>query len=158
MYAFIDLDKSLEKAWTNACASRIASKVLVPKNRYSLRQIELNGPCKAPIELNIEGYIQAPDNPNQFKTDAEWIRFGYIDSLTLTGNAVFDGRGSYVAWTQNNCDKTWNCRKLPMVSNDNLLHISKFIDMLNYIPCIIFFTNLYLINDIYLNMINPKNG
>ncbi|XP_028783916.1 polygalacturonase-like [Neltuma alba] len=108
-----DLTSSLARAWKTACASTSASKILVPKSTYSLRQIELNGPCKAPIELHIEGNIAAPENPNQFDGDAQWIRFGYIDSLTLSGGATFDGRGS-IAWKQNNCHQTWNCKKLSM--------------------------------------------
>ncbi|XP_028803965.1 polygalacturonase-like [Neltuma alba] len=124
-----DLTSSLERAWKEACASTSASKVLVPKNSYNLRQIELNGPCKAPIELHIEGNIAAPENPNQFDGDAQWVRFGYIDSFTLSGGATFDGKGS-MAWRQNNCHQTWNCKKLSMnfgfsfMNNSIIQHIT----------------------------------
>ncbi|KAI9100910.1 hypothetical protein K1719_024034 [Acacia pycnantha] len=104
-----DLTSSLDRAWKSACESTSASKVFVPKNTYNLRQIELNGPCKAPIELHIEGNIVAPKDPNQFDADAQWVRFGNVDSFTLSGGATFDGQGS-TAWKQNNCHKTWNCK------------------------------------------------
>ncbi|KAK4275867.1 hypothetical protein QN277_018881 [Acacia crassicarpa] len=118
-----DLTSSLERAWKAACESTSASKVFVPKNTYNLRQIELNGPCKAPIELHIEGNIVAPKDPNQFDADAQWVRFGYVDSFTLSGGATFDGQGS-TAWKQNNCHKTWNCKKLSMNFGFNFMNNS----------------------------------
>ncbi|KAK4275865.1 hypothetical protein QN277_018879 [Acacia crassicarpa] len=118
-----DLTSSLKRAWKAACASTSASKVLVPKNTYNLKQIELNGPCKAPIELHIEGNIVAPKDPIQLNGDAQWLRFGYIDSFTLSGGATFDGHGS-TAWKQNNCHKTWNCKKLSMNFGFNFMNNS----------------------------------
>ncbi|KAK4275864.1 hypothetical protein QN277_018878 [Acacia crassicarpa] len=118
-----DLTSSLERAWKAACESTSASKVFVPKNTYNLRQIELKGPCKAPIELHIEGNIVAPKDPNQFDTDAQWVRFGNVDSFTLSGGATFDGQGS-TAWKQNNCHKTWNCKKLSMNFGFNFMNNS----------------------------------
>ncbi|KAI9100930.1 hypothetical protein K1719_024054 [Acacia pycnantha] len=118
-----DLTSSLERAWKAACESTSASKVFVPKNTYNLKQIELNGPCKAPIELHIEGDIVAPKDPNQFDADAQWVRFGNVDSFTLSGGATFDGQGS-TAWKQNNCHKTWNCKKLSMNFGFNFMNNS----------------------------------
>ncbi|KAI9100905.1 hypothetical protein K1719_024029 [Acacia pycnantha] len=118
-----DLTSSLERAWKAACESTSASKVFVPKNTYNLRQIELNGPCKAPIELHIEGNIVAPEDPNQFDADAQWVRFGHVDSFTLSGGATFDGQGS-TAWKKNNCHKTWNCEKLSMNFGFNFMNNS----------------------------------
>ena len=68
----------------------------------------------APIDLQVEGNIVAPENPSQFNGDAQWIRFGYINFFTLSGGGTFDVQGA-TAWKQNNCAKTWNCKKLSMV-------------------------------------------
>lgn len=113
MVCFLVL-KSLTKAWKAACASTTPSKVWVPRSSYKLRQIELNGPCMAPIELQVDGNIVAPQNPSHLDGNNQWVKIGYIDFFTLSGAGTFDGQGA-MAWKQNNCAKTWNCKKLSMV-------------------------------------------
>ena len=69
----------------------------------------------APIEVQVDGTIQAPQDPNQLNGDAQWIKFTYINFLTLSGAGTFDGQGA-IAWSQNNCGKTKSCKKLSMVN------------------------------------------
>ena len=96
---------------------------MVPGGTYRLKQIDLRGPCKAPIELQVHGTILAPKNPNQFDGNAQWIRFGYINFFNLSGGGTFDGQGE-MAWKQNNCGKKLHCKKLSMV---NIVLISQYV-------------------------------
>ncbi|CAN6701865.1 unnamed protein product [Malus baccata var. baccata] len=89
--------KALSKAWTDACASTSASKIVVPSGTYKFVGATFKGPCKAPID-------QLP------KADT-WIGFERIDGLTLSGGGTFDGQGA-TAWKQNDCNKNKNCKSI----------------------------------------------
>lgn len=106
--------KALTSAWTQACASTSAVKIVIPKGNYQMTHVLLKGPCKAPIELYVDGIIKAPVKPQDVGGN-EILRFDYVNALTMSGNGVFDGQGSY-AWTQSDCSKTFNCKFLGMVN------------------------------------------
>jgi len=38
------------------------SKIVIPNGKYKLRQIDFMGPCKAPIEVQVNGLIKTPRN------------------------------------------------------------------------------------------------
>ncbi|KAJ6297173.1 hypothetical protein OIU78_022823 [Salix suchowensis] len=107
-----DITAALTNAWKDACASTKPSKVRIPSGTYSLRQVTLAGPCKAAIELQVNGILKAPVNPDQF-SGGHWVNFRYIDQLTLSGSGSFDGQGN-VAWSKSTCSKNKNCEGLPM--------------------------------------------
>ncbi|XP_004514023.1 polygalacturonase-like [Cicer arietinum] len=108
-----DITNALKNAWKEACESRSRSKVVVPSGRYKLQQIDLEGPCKAPIEVKVNGIIQAPKNPFHLNGQDQWIRFQYINFFTLSGKGTFDGQGE-MAWKQNDCGRNTNCKRLAM--------------------------------------------
>jgi len=106
--------KALTNAWTEACASTSAVKIVIPKGTYNMRMVDVKGPCKAPIELYVDGTIKAPVRPEDVGGE-QWLRIQYVNALTISGNGVFDGQGAY-AWKQNDCSKNFNCKLLGMVS------------------------------------------
>lgn len=107
--------QALLAAWKEACSSPTPSTVLIPKGTWSLKQAKLVGPNKAPIELKVEGILEAPLDPTQMpNTQGEWVTINYLDHFTLSGGGVFDGRG-HEAWKRNDCHKNKNCVKLPLV-------------------------------------------
>ncbi|KAK7305352.1 hypothetical protein VNO77_43257 [Canavalia gladiata] len=108
-----DITQALTNAWQEACASTIPSKILVSRGIYMLKQIEFRGPCMAPIEVQIDGIIQAPPDPSQFDGNAQWVKFTYINFFTLSGNGTFDGQGA-IAWRQNDCNVNKHCKRLSM--------------------------------------------
>lgn len=69
----------------------------------------LNSICKAPIEFNLQGTLQAPATGN----GDTWFSFLHVDFLTVSGTGIFDGNGKS-AWGQK-CDKTEYCSNLPIV-------------------------------------------
>lgn len=106
--------KALMSAWKLACASTSHSKIVIPKGTFALGEVNIRGPCKAPVEIQLQGTLRAPAELGRFKTDS-WVSFRYIDQFTLSGGGVFDGQGK-TAWKQNDCHKNKNCDKIPMVS------------------------------------------
>ncbi|XP_039160954.1 exopolygalacturonase [Eucalyptus grandis] len=106
-----DITQSLLGAWKKACASTTRAKVFIAGGTFALSEVVLEGPCKAHVEFEIRGRLQAPADPSRFKTDG-WVVFQRIDGLTVSGGGTFDGQGK-IAWGQNDCDKNTNCRTLP---------------------------------------------
>lgn len=81
---------------------------MIPPGNYRTNGIDAEGPCKAPIEVQVDGIIQAPSDINSIQKGIDqWIRFGTMDHLTISGNGVFDGQGaatwkqSTAAWSKN---------------------------------------------------------
>jgi galacturan 1,4-alpha-galacturonidase len=81
-----------------------------------MNAVAVKGPCKAPIEIQVDGTIQAPENPDELNDAYEWIKIQYVDFLTLSGKGVFDGNGE-IAWKQNDCGKNSECQRRSMVNN-----------------------------------------
>lgn len=100
----------MTSAWKEACASTTPSKVLIPKGSYGLSQSNLKGPCKSPIELQIEGTLQAPAHPE----GEGLLILENTDLLTVSGTGVLDGQGK-AGWEKNDCHLKKECTKLPMV-------------------------------------------
>ncbi|MBA0822081.1 hypothetical protein Gotur_001084 [Gossypium turneri] len=107
-----DLSQPLMNAWKEACASAEPVNIVIPEGTYFLSEATLNGPCQAPISLQLQGTLMAPEDPTVFK-EATWVSISYVDSLTMFGGGVFDGQGA-TAWGQNDCAKNKNCVKLPI--------------------------------------------
>ncbi|XP_027925383.1 polygalacturonase-like [Vigna unguiculata] len=108
-----DISQAMIKAWNDACASTNPSKIVIPQGTFLLKQTEFKGPCTAPIEVQVDGTIQAPQDPNQFDGEAQWIKFTYVNFLTISGGGTFDGQGA-IAWNQNDCAQNKICKKLSM--------------------------------------------
>ncbi|KAG8488394.1 hypothetical protein CXB51_016548 [Gossypium anomalum] len=107
-----DLSKPLLDAWKEACASTSPAKIVIPKGTYFLSTATLDGPCKAPIELQVEGTVKAPANPGAFK-EPKWIAFNKIENFKLSGGGVFDGQGA-TSYKRKGCDKHNFCGSLPI--------------------------------------------
>ncbi|KAB2094127.1 hypothetical protein ES319_A02G134700v1 [Gossypium barbadense] len=107
-----DLSKPLLDAWKEACASTSPSKIVIPKGIYFLCTATLDGPCKAPIELQVQGTVKAPADPGAFK-EPKWIAFNRIENFKLSGGGVFDGQGT-TAYKREGCKGHDYCGSLPI--------------------------------------------
>ncbi|KAL1060632.1 hypothetical protein V6Z11_1Z083100 [Gossypium hirsutum] len=107
-----DLSKPLLDAWKEACASTSPSKIVIPKGIYFLSTATLDGPCKAPIELQVQGTVKAPADPSAFK-EPKWIAFNRIENFKLSGGGVFDGQGT-TAYKREGCKGHDYCGSLPI--------------------------------------------
>ncbi|XP_074263070.1 putative galacturan 1,4-alpha-galacturonidase SALK6 [Silene latifolia] len=118
-----DATQGLLGAWKAACASTTASKVLVPAGEYRLGPIIIEGPCKAPTAIEIQGNFKAPADVAEFHNADTWVKIERIDGLTISatkGAGVFDGQGE-LAWKTNQCTKRFDCHTLPYNFRFNFL-------------------------------------
>ncbi|KAE9621872.1 putative polygalacturonase [Lupinus albus] len=108
-----DITQALVNAWKQACATTSASRILIPSGTYKMRGVDLKGPCKAPIEIKVDGTIQAPADPKQLNGAEQWVKIGYASHITISGQGIFDGQGAN-AWKQNDCNKNTKCERSAM--------------------------------------------
>ncbi|PPD74186.1 hypothetical protein GOBAR_DD28886 [Gossypium barbadense] len=92
--------------------NRIEEFYTFPSNLNSTTT--LNDPCKASIELQVEGIVKAPTDPSAFKKP-KWIAFNRIENFKLSGGGVFDSQGT-TAYKREGCEKHDYCDSLPIVS------------------------------------------
>ncbi|TYI40009.1 hypothetical protein ES332_A02G134600v1 [Gossypium tomentosum] len=100
-------------AWKEACASTSPSKIVIPKGIYFLRSATLDGPCKVPIQLQIEGTVKAPTDPGAFR-EPKWIAFNRIENFKLSGGGVFDSQGT-TTYKREGCKGHDYCGSLPII-------------------------------------------
>lgn len=86
---------------------------MIPRGTYGLEQIVMEGPCKAPISIELKGTMRSPVEAYRFKPRKGWINFKRIDDFTLYGGGGFNGEGTH-AWG-NFCPVHTYCNKLPIV-------------------------------------------
>ncbi|KAH7859993.1 hypothetical protein Vadar_007963 [Vaccinium darrowii] len=107
-----DISQALLNAWKDACGSTTPSTVLIPGGTYFLTVVNILGPCKAPVGIQVQGTVLAPADPAEVKADG-WLTIGNVDQFTLSGNGILDGQGA-TAWAQNDCSSNINCGPIPM--------------------------------------------
>ncbi|XP_017637579.1 polygalacturonase-like [Gossypium arboreum] len=90
-------------AWNEACSSTSPAKIVIPRGIYFLSTTTLDGPCKAPIELQVEGTVKAPADPGAFK-EPKWTAFNRIENFKFSSGGVFDGQGA-IAYKREGCEK-----------------------------------------------------
>ncbi|MFQ6621092.1 hypothetical protein Gotur_002473 [Gossypium turneri] len=104
--------KADEKTYLKACASTSPKKIVIPKGIYFLSTATLDGPCKAPIELQVEGIVKAPTDPGAFK-EPKWIAFNRIENFKLSGGGLFNGQGT-TTYKREGCKNHDYCGSLPI--------------------------------------------
>ncbi|KAJ0079433.1 hypothetical protein Patl1_24271 [Pistacia atlantica] len=104
-----DINQALTRSWNKACASTIPSKVFIPKGIFLLSPVTFEGPCKAAIEVAVQGTLKALTDSKVTK-DGSWITFQRIQHFTLSGGGTFDGQGAS-AW--GTCGENF-CKQLPI--------------------------------------------
>ncbi|KAG8634140.1 hypothetical protein MANES_17G015177v8 [Manihot esculenta] len=96
-----DITKALLSAWKGACGAAGSGKVVIPKGKYSLGVVDLLGPCKGAMHLQVEGTLVAPAKASQHRKNS-WVTLRYLDRLTVSGGGAFDGQGE-IAWQRESC-------------------------------------------------------
>ena len=102
------ITEAVSSAFKEACASATPSKVLIPKGTFLLGELFLEGPCKAAVEIEVQGTLNAlTDKPT---ASGNWVTFKGIDRFTLSGGGTFNGQGPK-AWGA--CGGKF-CKELPI--------------------------------------------
>ncbi|MFQ6619504.1 hypothetical protein Gotur_001043, partial [Gossypium turneri] len=104
--------KADKKTDLKACALTSPAKIVIPKGIYFLSTATLDGPCKAPIELQVEGTMKAPADLGAFN-EPKWVAFNRIENFKLSGRRVFDGQGT-TTYKREGCEKHDYCDSLPI--------------------------------------------
>ncbi|XP_020207396.1 polygalacturonase [Cajanus cajan] len=123
-----DIAKAIVSAFTQACAATTPSKIVIPAGKYIMGSVDLKGPCKAPIELQVDGTVSAPTDAAALKGVEYWFKISHVNSFTLSGVGVFDGLGP-TSWKQNDCTKNKDCKMLCMNFGFHFLNDSTIRDV-----------------------------
>ncbi|KAE8710667.1 Polygalacturonase [Hibiscus syriacus] len=113
-----NLSNPLLDAWKEACGSTTPTRIFIPEGTYLLSQATLEGPCKAPIELQLEGNVKVSDDPKAFN-EPKWVSFLHIENFKLFGGGAFDRQGT-TSYKKEGCEKHDFCSNLPIVRFDFL--------------------------------------
>lgn len=90
--------------------------VLFPGGTYVVAPVVLQGPCKGPMELRIQGTLEASKELKDFINNDHWITIQYVDRLRIGGGGTLDGLGAD-GWNYNDCQQNpGRCKQLPAVS------------------------------------------
>ncbi|XXG58564.1 hypothetical protein AAC387_Pa04g0847 [Persea americana] len=105
--------QAFQDTWTAACGSSGPATIIVPKGDYWMGPLKFTGPCKGvpSITMKLDGHLLAETDLNKFPS-GDWVYFGWIDGLTITGTGVFDGQGASI-WHLNDCQQNEKCKLLP---------------------------------------------
>ncbi|KAJ4963749.1 hypothetical protein NE237_023688 [Protea cynaroides] len=109
-----DDSKAFTAAWKAACGSSGTVKLVVPKGTFLLGPVKFVGPCKTvdSITVQMQGFLKATSDLSRYGSSDDWIEFGWVEGLTLTGGGTFDGQGA-ASWPFNKCPSTAKCKLLP---------------------------------------------
>ncbi|PIN08765.1 Galacturan 1,4-alpha-galacturonidase [Handroanthus impetiginosus] len=92
-------DNAIEfiQAWSAACNSNGAAKVLIPRGQFVAGEVIFAGPCtaKKPIILEIQGNVLAYSDISAYSNGA-WMMIEKVDGVVVTGGGTINGRGREV--------------------------------------------------------------
>ncbi|XP_043816105.1 exopolygalacturonase [Manihot esculenta] len=84
-----DASKAIADAWKEACAAAGSSKILIPAGTFLAGIVNVTGPCKGAIEVEVQGTVQAP--PELAGGDG-WFNFitkGLVRDITSLNSKYF---------------------------------------------------------------------
>ncbi|KAG8647560.1 hypothetical protein MANES_09G078283v8 [Manihot esculenta] len=55
----VDASQAIADAWKEACAAAGSSKILIPAGKFLAGIVNVTGPCKGAIEVEVQGTVQA---------------------------------------------------------------------------------------------------
>ncbi|KZV47263.1 hypothetical protein F511_07686 [Dorcoceras hygrometricum] len=96
-----DNAQAFRSAWNKACNSTSPSTIVVPRGKtYYIKHVDLSGPCKSSVSMEIQGTIKATsemyDTPKRL-----WMKFEDVADMSISGGGTVDGNGAI--WWKNSC-------------------------------------------------------
>ncbi|OAY36979.2 probable polygalacturonase At1g80170 isoform X1 [Manihot esculenta] len=91
-------------AWKKACSFPARTRIVIPAGVTLLvHPVDLAGPCKSRITLNISGTVVAPKDPAYWKglNPRKWLYFHGVNHLTIDGGGTVNGMGR--RWWARSC-------------------------------------------------------
>ncbi|KAM0901268.1 hypothetical protein ACQ4PT_020097 [Festuca glaucescens] len=103
--------KAFAATWNATCGDSSGPSMVIPGGRtFLLSQIRLDGPCKSPITVQLDGNTVAP-NAIWTTAAANLLTFYSVKNLTVDGSGQLDGNGA-IWWT---CFNQKKCRVRPIL-------------------------------------------
>uniref|UniRef100_A0A2C9VL26 Pectate lyase superfamily protein domain-containing protein n=1 Tax=Manihot esculenta TaxID=3983 RepID=A0A2C9VL26_MANES len=91
-----DITKALLSAWKEGCAAAGSGKVVVPKGKYFLGVVDLIGPCKSAMHLQVEGTLVAPAKASQHSKNSWNLRFDFVTNSIVEDVTSIDSKQFHV--------------------------------------------------------------
>ncbi|CAL0324379.1 unnamed protein product [Lupinus luteus] len=90
-----DNSQELLSAWKKACGAQGKQSVVIPKEKvFMVKNLQLNGPCKASsIHIQLLGKIVAPSMEQWGSHKNDLITISNVKSLTIDGGGHIEGKG-----------------------------------------------------------------
>ncbi|KAH9666594.1 putative polygalacturonase [Citrus sinensis] len=101
---FNDDTEAFANAWKKACSFPARTKIVFSAGyTFLIHPIDISGPCKSRLTLEISGTIVAPKDPDVWKglNRRRWLYFNRVNHLTVQGGGTIDGMGQ--EWWSRSC-------------------------------------------------------
>ncbi|KDO45234.1 hypothetical protein CISIN_1g013309mg [Citrus sinensis] len=113
---FNDDTEAFANAWKKACSFPARTKIVFSAGyTFLIHPIDISGPCKSRLTLEISGTIVAPKDPDVWKglNRRRWLYFNRVNHLTVQGGGTINGMGQ--EWWSRSCkiNTTNPCRHAP---------------------------------------------
>ncbi|KAK4797413.1 hypothetical protein SAY86_029739 [Trapa natans] len=111
-----DDTEAFKRIWKTACSLKVPSKIIIPAGKtYLLSPVDLSGPCRSKVILQISGSLVAPEDPELWDglNPHKWLYFHGISHLTIEGEGFVNGMGH--KWWAQSCkiNSTNPCQPAP---------------------------------------------
>lgn len=84
-------------AWKKACAIDGGSMSVPLGSSFVVSEVEFVGPCVGRTGFTLLGTLIAPPLPTAPNLDY-WIKFRYLNNLSIFGNGTLNGNGASSYW------------------------------------------------------------
>ncbi|OMO97706.1 Glycoside hydrolase, family 28 [Corchorus olitorius] len=102
-----DSTKAFLGAWAQACGSKKAATMYVPRGRFVVRSVAFRGQCNnGAVALRMDGTLVPPANYRVIGNAPSWLSFQHVDGLSIYGG-ILDAKGTAL-WACKNSGKP-NC-------------------------------------------------
>lgn len=123
--------KAFKDAWELACSFSGRIRIVIPAgNTFHIHPIDIAGPCRSKITIQISGTIVAPKDPDAWHglNPRKWLYFHKVNHLTLDGGGTINGMGQ--EWWARSCktNSTNPCKHAPTAIT---FHRCKYVNVKN---------------------------
>ncbi|KAE7997354.1 hypothetical protein FH972_001996 [Carpinus fangiana] len=126
-----DDTEAFKNAWEIACSFSLRRRIVIPAGRtFLIHPIDIAGPCRTKITLQISGTIMAPKDPGAWfgMNPRKWLYFHGVNHLTVEGGGTINGMGQ--EWWARSCktNSTNPCHHAPTAFT---FHRCKYLNVKN---------------------------
>uniref|UniRef100_A0A7N2R4M0 endo-polygalacturonase n=1 Tax=Quercus lobata TaxID=97700 RepID=A0A7N2R4M0_QUELO len=114
-----DDTEAFKDAWEVACSFSGRIRIVLPTGYiFLIYPIDIVGPCRSKVTIQISGTIVAPEDPDAWHglNPRKWLYFQGVNHLTIEGGGLINGMGQ--EWWARSCktNSTNPCEHAPTVS------------------------------------------